>query len=747
MHLAPLIKDLAVILAVAGLMSLIFQQIRQPVVLGYILAGMIVGPHAMPIQSVTDLPSIQTWAELGVIFLMFSLGLEFSFRKLAKVGTSAAITAGTEVLCLLPLGYGVGKLFGWSSMDSVFLGAMLAISSTTIIIKALNELNLKSHRFAELIFGVLIVEDLIAILLLVGLNTVATSDTISGFALLKAAAKLVFVVGSWFIVGYFAVPRFIQYVGRVGNNEMLTLLSLGLCLGLVVLASSFQYSTALGAFIMGSILAETPLIHRIEGRMESLRDLFGAIFFVSIGMLIDPQVLWEHRWTILALSAITIVGKIFSSGLGSLASGQTFRNSIRVGFGLAQIGEFSFIIASLGLSLKATSSFIYPVAVAVSLVTTFTTPYLIRFSGPISEWAEARLPEKIKDLLNRYATWSEDRRTAAGKRKTLYKLLTRWAINGLTIWVVFVLCAELIRPNMSIHVFGTETEIVGSMLTWLVAVAFSSPFIWGMISTFPRNLEKYENREEYYLTRLRFFSFRLLTLLWIATLSSEFLPARYIVGVTTLILVVFLGLFYGRLEQSYRWFENRFLSTFEVKDGGGRHPEAARLAPWDAHLVRLQVHPNAAFAGKRLQDIQMRNKYGVNVVAIQRGLESKVAPNPTEQIFPQDELLVLGTDKNIETIRPLVEGPGNGILENLNISSYELKHFSVEQNSKSFAGSSIRTSGLRERFSSMVVGIERNGTRMINPDSNFILLPGDTLWVVGLSDNLSLLQQEFTQER
>ncbi|MCM2324389.1 MAG: cation:proton antiporter, partial [Oligoflexia bacterium] len=276
-------------------MSLLFRRIRQPVVLGYLVAGMIVGPYTPPVQLVTDVEGIRIWAELGVIFLMFSLGLEFSFRKLARAGTSAVVTAGLEVLFFLPAGYLVGKLLGWTTVDSIFLGAMLSISSTTIIIKALEELNLKTHRFAELVFATLIVEDLIAILLLVALSTVALTSSVSPWELVVAATKLILIVGSWMLAGYFLVPPFMKAVGRLANNELVTLLSLGLCLGLVVVATHFNYSTALGAFIMGSILAETELLHRIEGRMEALRDLFGAIFFVSIGMLIDPRVLWEYR--------------------------------------------------------------------------------------------------------------------------------------------------------------------------------------------------------------------------------------------------------------------------------------------------------------------------------------------------------------------------------------------------------------------------------------------------------------------
>lgn len=719
MHLAPLIQDLAVILGVAGLMSLIFQKIKQPVVLGYILAGMIVGPHTPPFQFVRDTSGIQTWAELGVIFLMFSLGLEFSFRKLARVGASASITAISEVFFFLPVGYFIGKLFGWSSMDSIFLGAMLSISSTTIIIKALDELKLKTQRFAELIFGVLIVEDLFAILLLVGLSTIATSDSFSGLSMLMAAAKLVLVVGGWFIVGYFVVPRFMKYVGRVGNNEMLTLLSLGLCLGLVVFATQFNYSTALGAFIMGSILAESPLLHRIEGRMEPLRDLFGAIFFVSIGMLIDPRVLWEHKGVIAVLCAVTILGKIISTGVGALLSGQTFKNSVKVGFGLAQIGEFSFIIAGLGMTLKATSDFLYPVAVAVSLVTTFTTPYLIRLSGPFSEWLEERLPSRMVDLLGRYAVWSEERRTAAGKRRDFLLLIFRWFVNGLIVSLVFVLCSEFITPYLTTQLRMSESLL--HVLSWIIAVALSAPFIWGMLSAIRQP-----------------FIFRLLTLFWVAALSAEFFPARYIALGIAAVLTILIGRFYSRLEESYRWFENRFLSTFESDES-----DMSRLAPWDAHLVRIAIHPNATFSGQSLAQTQLRNKYGINVVAIQRGLELLIAPRPSERLFPRDELLVLGTDECIESARSFLEGPAVSLLHPSSLVGYELRRITFHEGERFPPGVSIRNSGIRENYSSIVVGVERSGIRIMNPDSDMPLETGIILWVVGSAESLTQLEQSW----
>jgi CPA2 family monovalent cation:H+ antiporter-2 len=382
MHLFPLIQDLAVILGLASLVSLISQRIKQPIVLGYLVAGIIAGPFTPPFSLILDTEGVKTWAELGVIFLMFGLGLEFNFKKLAGVGLTAVVTGPFEAFFMLGLGFTIGKLAGWSSINSVFLGAILSISSTTIIIKALEELQLKKERFAQLIFGVLVVEDLVGILTLVALSTLGSQDGISGGALAGAAAKLVLVVSAWIIAGMLTVPRLINYVGRRTTDETLTILALSLCLGLVVFASHFRYSSALGAFLMGSIIGESREAHRIEALIQPIRNLFAAVFFVSIGMLLNPADILANWKMIAIVTLATIAGKVISTTLGALLTGQSLETSIQVGFGLAQIGEFSFIIAGLGLSLGVMDPALYSIAVSVSVITTFTTPYLIRMSKP-----------------------------------------------------------------------------------------------------------------------------------------------------------------------------------------------------------------------------------------------------------------------------------------------------------------------------------------------------------------------------
>ena len=740
MHLAPLIIDLAIILAVAGVMSFVFQKIRQPVVLGYIIAGVIVGPFT-PGKLIIDVPTINTLAELGVIFLMFTLGLEFSFRKLLSVGLTAGISAGFEVFFFLAVGYGIGHWLGWSSMDSIFLGAMLAISSTTIIIKALDELKLKNHRFASLIFGILIVEDLFAILLLVGLTTVATSDTFSVVSLLYAGLNLALVVGSWFITGYFVVPRIMTYIGKNGNNEMISLVSIGLCLLLVVLASHLGYSPALGAFIMGSIIAETEIIHRVEELTAPFKDIFGAIFFVSIGMLIDPNIMWEYKEIILVLCIVTIIGKIISTGFGALVSGQSFKNSVQVGMGLAQIGEFSFIIASLGVTLKATSNKLYPIGVAVSLVTTFTTPYLIKYSGAVAQKLEDMLPERVRNGLNRYMVWSEYRRSGHGKNKDIILLIARWIANGIIVTVIFNLGINALGPY-----FNFKNEALNKwshVFTWLITLAVSSPFIWGMIFTSKKNYLKIR-KEKNFFKALIVLSFPILTAVWVGILSTKYFSLRYILPVTTLIIIVAYLALYRKLELYYKWLERTFLETFEPKKSSDEKSHVLpNLAPWDSHLVNIEVHPNANLVNKTLMKAQLRNKHGINIVAIQRGMETIVAPKPHEVILPRDTLIILGTDEQIDRARPDIEIPLNIASKFPSSANYRLRHLKLTDKSP-IVGLTIRESGIREKFHAMVVGIEREHSRIINPDTDFRMQEHDTLWVVGENASLDSLLTELT---
>jgi len=726
-HLAPLIKDLAVILSVAGFVTVIFQRIKQPVVLGYVIAGLLVGGHALPLRLIGDESDIRVWAELGVIFLMFSLGLEFSFRKLARVGIAAAITALFEVTCMLLLGYGVGLWMGWSSSDAMFLGAMISISSTTIILKALDELKLRTRRFADTIFAVLIVEDLLAVLILVGFSAGVGRVGFSGLQLLIAAGKLILVVGSWFLAGYFLLPRLVKYVGRAGNDEMLSILSIGLCLLLSVAGAYFGYSVALGAFIMGSILAESTESYRIEELIRPLRDLFAAIFFVSVGMLIEPSQVYENWSAVLIVTAVLMLGKIVAITAGALLTGQTVRSSIQVGFGMAQVGEFSFIIASLGIALGATSRRIYPIAVAVSIITTFATPYLIRISHRFAVWFESKLPLRFKRALSLYTAWAQERKADNLKRAQFFKRAFRWLASGLIVTVAFLVVAALKQER----ILG-----VNAWFGWAFAMGISAPFFWSMFFVFKGFQLGNETRG---FSGTLFLS-RLFAVSWLGLLSLQFFPLRIAIIITASVLTALFVLFHQQLGDSYRWFEEKFLSNFTDKPKSRKSTNMYRsLAPWDAHLVRFKVHPNSEIAGARLGDTDLRGRFGISVVVIHRGLKNIVAPKATEQIFPKDELLVLGTDDQVEGARQMIEKPPGLGTRFHDLSGYELKQVLIHENSP-LSGLSLRESEIHTKYDAMIVGLEREDRRILNPSSELVLRAGDILLVVGDADRIERLK-------
>ena len=405
MHAISFIQDLAVIMLVAGVVTILFHRFKQPVVLGYIVAGFIIGPHTPPFGLIHDEDTIKTLAELGVIFLMFCLGLEFSLRKLFKVGATAFIAAFLEIVLMIWIGYEIGRWFDWSTMDSLFLGAILAISSTTIIVKALNDLKMKDQRFAQLIFGVLIVEDILGIGIIALLSSIAVSGTVSSGEVFSTVGKLSLFMIVALVIGILLVPRLLAYVAKFESNEMLLITVLGLCFGFCLLVVKLEYSMVLGAFLIGAIMAESRQLIKIESLIEPVRDMFSAIFFVAIGLMIDPQILLQYAWPIAVITVAVVLGKMLSCGLGAFIAGNDGRTSLRVGMGLSQIGEFSFIIAALGMTLQVTSDFLYPVAVAVSAITTLLTPYLIRGADPLSLKIAALMPTRMSRVFGMYGEW------------------------------------------------------------------------------------------------------------------------------------------------------------------------------------------------------------------------------------------------------------------------------------------------------------------------------------------------------
>jgi CPA2 family monovalent cation:H+ antiporter-2 len=677
---------------------------------------------------------------LGVIFLMFHLGLEFSFRKLARLGTRVTFTGLMEVSLLVVTGFVGAKCLGWTSAQSLFLGAAISISSTTIILKALSELGLNKRHFAETIFGILVVEDLLAVLLLVLLSSFVTSRHGVGVGdLVLVLVKLVLVTGSWFLVGYFLIPRLVKSIGRVGNEELLTIAAVGLCFVLVSVGASFGYSPALGAFIMGSILAETREVSRIEPLMRPLRDLFAAVFFVSIGMLVDLKEFAAHSGAIVALSLLVIVGKLGALTLSGLAAGQTLPQALRVGLSMAQIGEFSLIIATLGAASKEVPSYFYPVVVATSIVTTFTTPYLTRLAGHVSTRLErGRSPQGAHGLEHYLRRWSPE----LDPRPALFaRVFLSWLCCGIVVTFLFhVVDLVLFRARGVTAFLEARLSHAGLwVLACFAALFLASPFVWAMFTLFRK-------RGRGLFPSWTFLLFRLLTVAWLLLLLAPWLKTPWSWAVVAGSSLIVYLLSYSRLERGYDWFESQFLATFEdLEESSSRESKTIervrKFLPWDAHLMRFKVHANARASGLTLSESKLRELHGFNIVAIRRGEQVVVSPEPGERILPFDEVLGIGTDAALENAREALElvdthvGPTSAWLE-----AYELRKLKVGEESR-LKGRSILDSGIRENYGGLVVGVERRGRRILNPPPHFAFARGDRVWVVGDSARLKDLQR------
>lgn len=729
LHLPVLITDLGLILAAAAITTLLFKKIRQPLVLGYILAGLLVGPHVKFIPTVTDNESIHIWAEIGVIFLLFSLGLEFSFKKLVKVGGSAGITAIVEVVCMLLIGFVAGKVMGWGNMDSIFLGGILSVSSTTIIIRAFEELGVKHKKFAGLVFGVLIVEDLVAILLLVLLSTLAVSRQFAGAEMFFSILKLCFFLVLWFIGGIFLVPTFLKATRKLMNDETMLIVSIALCLFMVLLAVKVGFSPALGAFIMGSILAETTQAEKIEHLTKSVKDLFAAIFFVSVGMLIDPGILVTYAVPILIITIATILGKFLSSGLGALLSGQPLKTSVQTGMSLAQIGEFSFIIATLGLTLKVTSDFLYPIAVAVSAITTFTTPYLIRSSESFYLFLERRLPSKWVNALNRYSSGTAGITTLSDWKVLLKAYTFNTIIHSVILIAIIFAGSRYLYPFMSKNLIDGKNSMLISLIVSLVIM---TPFLWALaIRRIERKAHSHLWLNKKY-TRGPLIAIEVLriglAIFAVGFLIFQFYNTWISITIAMALLVLVMFIFSRKLQAFYDRLENRFLYNLNAREEQNRQPE---ILPWDTHLTELTISPESGLVGKTLIELAVREKYGVNIALIERGNKMIPTPGRDERLYPNDKVMLIGSDDQLAALTVLFKGTE----EDSRHSDFPKKDMTLQKIVISTASpvyaQSIRDSGIREKTQGLVVGIERRGNRILNPDSNLVFENDDVVWIVG----------------
>ncbi len=729
-HLPVLIADLGLILAAGGITTIIFKKIKQPLVLGYIIAGLLVGPHFKFIPTVSDNANITIWAEIGVIFLLFSLGLEFSFKKLVKVGGSSSITALVEIIGMCLIGYFAGKLMGWATMDSIFLGAVLSVSSTTIIIRAFDELGVKHKKFANLVFGALIVEDLAAILIMVLLTTVAVSQQFEGAEMIVSILKLSFFLILWFLGGIFIIPSFLKLTKKLMNDETLLVVSLALCLVMVILAVKVGFSPALGAFIMGSILAETPQAEKIEHLTKSVKDLFGAVFFVSVGMLIDPKILLAYWQPILIITGITIVGKLVTTGSGALLSGQPLKTSVQTGLSLTQIGEFSFIIATLGLTLKATSDFLYPITVAVSAITTFTTPYLIKYSENFYNFLAKILPQKWLDAISRYSSSTEGITTLSDWKVLLRAYIFNTIIHSVIIIAIVVLASRSLHPFIVKNITNGKDGVVISVI---ISFLIMSPFLWALSI---KRIQKvayshlWLNKKYTRGPLIAMEVFRIaLGVFFVGFLMYEFFDTWIAAGIALSLIILVMVIFSRKLQSFYERMENRFFYNLNAREAAKKQPE---ILPWDTHLLELTVAPESKLVGQTLVDLAVREKYGINIAMIERGKIMIPTPKRDERLYPNDKVLVIGTDDQLASVKHLFEGDHVEIDDDATFPKQDMSLQKIVINSKSpVFGQTIRESGIREKTQGLVVGIERNGQRILNPDSNLIFENEDVVWIVG----------------
>lgn len=754
-HLPKLIEDLALILMAGALITLLFRRIKQPLVLGYIIAGFLVGPYFHLTPTVVDTENVETLAEIGVIILLFSLGLEFSFKKLMRVGGSASITAFVEILFITVTGYFLGKLMGWTTMDSLFLGGMLASSSTTIILRAFDELGIKGKKFAGIVFGVLIVEDIVVILLMVLLSTVAVTQQFEEAEMLKTVLKLLFFLAIWLLAGIFILPTFLRRAKKLIDEETLLILSLGLCLGMVVLATQVGFSAELGAFVMGSIIAETTSAEKVEHVIKPVKDLFGAVFFVSIGMMIDPKAMVEYAGPILWVTLLTLFGKLLSTTIGALLSGQPLKQSVQVGMSMAQIGEFAFIVATLGLSLGVISDFLFPVAVGASAITTFTTPYLIKFSEPFYNVIAKVLPQKWVRKLNAYSSGTQSIQ-AESEWKLVLKSYIRIALtNGIVLLAIVLFSFNILLPFVNRNV---NDDILRTAIVLIISLGAAAPFFWAFMAKRPNNQsykelwleKKYNHGPLLIIEILRNVLGILFIGFWVARLVST--PVAILV--TILVTVFVLVLFSRRIQKLYQRIEKRFLTNLNARETAAENDNSVAatilrknanirsdMEPWDAHIIEAEVNPHAEYIGKTLMELQWREKFGINIVYIKRGDKLIQVPGRENRLMPFDHIGVIATDAQIQVFKPVFDATENIAPKEVDVNDITLEKILVDEHTK-LKGMDIRTSGLRERTNGLVIGIERDKERILNPESSLKLEWGDVVWIVGDKKKIQQLSKQ-----
>ena len=741
-ELPPLISDLALILICAGVMTLIFKRLKQPLVLGYIVAGFLASPHFELTPSVIDTTSIHTWSEIGVIFLLFALGLEFSFKKLMKVGGTAVIAASSIIFSMILIGMVVAWTFGWKSMDCLYLGGMLAMSSTTIIYKAFDDLGLRQQRFAGLVLSILIIEDILAIVLMVLLSTVAVSQNFEGGEMVYSIGKLVFFLILWFVVGIYLIPIFLKRSKKWVSNETMLILSLAMCFGMVVLAAKVGFSPAFGAFIMGSILPETIEGETIEKLVAPVKDLFGAIFFVSVGMMVDPAMIVEYIGPILAITLAIILGQTIFGTCGVVLSGQPLKVAMQCGFSLTQIGEFAFIIAALGVSLNVTSSFLYPIVVAVSVITTFLTPYMIRLAVPAYNVVERKMPEKWKRMLEHYTAGSQTVNSENNWKKLLMDIARIVAIYTVLCVAVILVSFQFVLPLIYMVLPDFWAKLAGA----LFMIVCISPFLRAIVMKKNHSVEFQALWQDNRFNRAPLVSTIVLRMIiavgFILFIIKNLFEASIMLLIGIAIVLVVLMMLSRRLKKHSIIMERTFMQNLNFRDtheefqGKKRPKYEGHLLSRDLHLSDFDIPADSLWAGYTLRELNLGNKYGVHVASIIRGLHRINIPGANVRLFPGDTIQVIGTDEQLSEFSRQVERVSNAAEENeIEKREMHLKQFVVDAQSP-FLNTTIKDSGIRNGFRCLVVGVEKDNGNLMSPEAHMLLEEGDVVWVVGEKEDV-----------
>ena len=747
-ELPELVQDLALILVVAGFVTLLFKKLKQPLVLGYIVAGFLVSPHMSYTMSVVDKDDIQTWADIGVIFLLFSLGLDFSIKKILKMGASPIIAACTIIFSMMLLGVIVGHSFGWKEMDCIFLGGMVAMSSTTIIYKAFSDMGLTQQGFASTVMSVLILEDILAIVMMVMLSTVASGNSPDGVQLLGSIMKIGFFLVLWFVVGLFAIPLFLRSVRKILNSETLLIVSLGFCCLMAVISTQVGFSAAFGAFVMGSILAETVEADKIIRLVDPVKNLFGAIFFVSVGMLVKPDVIEQYAIPILLLVITILVGQALFGTLGYLLGGQTLKNAMRCGFSMAQVGEFAFIIATLGKSLGVISEFLYPVVVAVSVITTFLTPYMIRAAEPCYNVLVKHLPKRWVRRLTHIQTNNAGESASTNNlwkvlmKKMIFNTLIYGILSAAVIAIMFSAALPICR-NLSIK--WTGSHWIGNAVCGFLTILFIAPFLRSIVMK-QNHSEAFKalwtdrriNRLPLTATILARVLIALSFIFYICNYLTRFKNALMIAVAVGLLILMLLSRW---LKKRSITLERLFIQNLQSRDieaqkQGKKKPLFANhLIDRDIHIANLELPDDSLWAGKTLYSLKLRNRFGVHISSILRGSKHINIPNGGTILFPGDKLQAIGNDEQLTKLSKAMKAELQPTITDIEKHEMKLRSFTISKTSP-FIGKTLKDSGIRDEYNCMVVGVDEGQKNLTLITPSRCLQAGDVLWVVGEEKDL-----------